>query len=47
MHKLNGLLKSVVLYKGIVGGVEKSAGTGPKRVVVVAVVAPVEADKGI
>jgi len=46
-HKLNGLLKSAVLYRGNVVEDEKSAGTGPNRVVVVAAVVAVDVDKGI
>ncbi len=45
-HKLNGLLKSAVLYRGNVAD-EKSAGMGPNRVVVFAVVVAVDVDKGI
>ena len=47
VHKLNGLLKSAVLYREIVGEDEKSAGIGPSRVVGVEVVEPVDVDKGM
>jgi hypothetical protein len=33
VQKLNGLLRSEVLYRGIGVDDEKSAGTGPRRVV--------------
>lgn len=47
VHILNGLLRSAaVLYKGIVWGDEKSVGTGPSRVVVVAEAAVVAVDVG-
>lgn len=51
VHMLNGLLRSAaVLYKGIVWGDEKSVGTGPRRVVVVApaaAVVAVDVERGI
>jgi hypothetical protein len=47
VHKLNGWLKSPVLYRGMVEEDEKSAGTGPKKVVVVPVEVDVDVDKGI
>ena len=47
VHKLNGLLKSEVVYRGIAEEDEKSGGTGPIKVVVVPVVVPVEVDKGM
>ena len=47
VHKLNGLLKSAVLYSGIDDEDEKSAGTGPKSVVVVPFELAVDVDKGI
>jgi hypothetical protein len=46
VHKLNGFPNSAVLYRGIVGD-EKSVGTGPNRVVVVAAVVAVDVDRGI
>jgi hypothetical protein len=46
VHKLNGLLKSLVLYRGIVED-EKSAGMGPNKVVVVVALVAVDVDKGI
>jgi len=46
-HKLNGWLKSVVLYRGMVEEDEKSVGTGPKNVVVVPLEVAVDVDKGI